>query len=217
MSKLQVSRAKDRHFFIRTYLTEMQIKVILLSHNIQHYAYILHDCDTHKTGDKAGELKEPHYHIILSLYSQNSVQAVNRWFSGFTDNKGMLIQSHVEIAVDRFHCFDYLTHSTKACIEAGDYIYSKSLIVCDDLGFYNGSRTADFDTATLIMIDLMQGVPYEQMMFRYGKNFILNSQKYIDMAYLILKQGSFKPENYGITNEDIYRCKPREMPLYEDI
>ena len=52
MSKLQVSRAKDRHFFIRTYLTELQIKTIILAHNVQHYAYILHDQDLKEDGEK---------------------------------------------------------------------------------------------------------------------------------------------------------------------
>lgn len=212
MSKLQVSRAKDRHFFIRTYLTELQIKMIILAHNVQHYAYILHDQDSKEDGEKV----EPHYHIILSLYNANSLQSVTRWFGGFTDSKGQLVQSRVEVAVDRYHCFDYLTHSTKACIESGSYIYDKSKIVCDDYGFYNGSRSADYDKSTQCLIDLMCGVPYEQLVYRYGRDFILNSQKYIDTAYLILKHGNFNPKNYGITDKDIYRQKPCEIPLYED-
>lgn len=213
MSKLQVSRAKDRHFFIRTYLNENQIKLIILAHNIQHYAYILHDQDIKDDGEKV----EPHYHLILSLYNATSMQSICRWFSGFVDNKGQLVQSRVEIAVDRYHCFDYLTHSTKACIENGDYRYAKSLIVTDNFGFYNGSRESDFDTDTLCLLDMMNGVPYEQLVFRYGRNFILNHQKYMDMAYYILKHGSYKPQNYGITNEDIYQTRPCEIPLYEDI
>ena len=208
----KVSARKDRHFFIRTYLTETQIKLIILAHNIQHYAYILHDSDLKEDGEKV----EPHYHIILSLYNANSLQSVTRWFGGFTDKKGQLVQSRVEIAVDRYHCFDYLTHETKACIESGAHVYSRSLVVTDNYGFYNGSRESEFDTDTQCLIDLMSGVPYDQLVYRYGRNFILNHQKYIDTAYLILKHGSYKPQNYGISNEDIYRTKPSEIPLYED-
>lgn len=212
MSKLQVSRAKDRHFFIRTYLSEIQIKVIITAHNVQHYAYILHDKDLKEDG----KLVEPHYHIVLSLYNKNSVSAVNRWFGGFTDSKGQFIQSRVELAVDRFQCFDYLTHSTKACIESGAYIYDKSLIKCDDFGFFNGSRSADFDKATNIILDLAKGVPYEQMMYRYGREWVINHQKYIDYLCLMYRQESFKPKDWGIYDKEFYHQKPCEIPLYED-
>lgn len=212
MSSLQVSNRKDRHFFIRTYLDEIQIKVIITSHNIQHYAYILHNKDVKENGEEV----EPHYHVLLSLFNKTSARSVNRWFSGFIDNKNQLIQSYVEIAVDRYHCFDYLSHNTKACVESGAYIYDKSLIKCDDYGFYNGSRSADFDSSTNCLLDLIAGVPYQQLVYRYGRDFIMNHQKYIDVACLMYRQECFKPKDWGLYDKDVIGVGPAELSEVQD-
>lgn len=211
-SKNLPSTGRNRHFFVRCYHCELQIKNIIASHNVQHYAYILHDHDLHPNGTP----KEPHYHVILSLYNSNSSNAVARWFKGFTDNKGLLIDNTYCEACDRFSSFDYLTHETKDCIARKDYIYPKSFIVTDDVGFYFANRESDYDTSTNIVLDLVKGTPYLVMMKRYGKNWILNHQKYIDYVCLMYHNECFKPDSYGIYNSEIYGhdC---DLERYEEV
>lgn len=193
------SPTKGRHFFIRTYLSEEQITVLILSHNIQHWAYILHDKDVFTEGDKEGQLKEPHYHIILSLVNANTVSAVSRWFKGYTDSNGLLIQSHIEVCKDRFNAFDYLTHETQTCIERGDFIYSKSLIKSDSLHFFSGkNRSSEVDVVTECFIRFLNGDSYSYLLSVYGKIFIYNFHKFQELASEMHLKHHFDPNDYFI-------------------
>jgi len=201
MARIRSPNFKTRHFFIRTYLSEKQLNNLISSHNIQHYAYIRHDEDITRYEDESGEvvekLVEPHFHVILSLYNANSLSSIKRWFSGWIDDKNMLIQSHCEVADNRFECFDYLTHETLNCRARGDVLYSKSDIVSDCIEFFD-NPDLDVDLSTLILLDMLDGKAYSEMVVRYGKFFIMNFRKFEDIAWAISHGNHFSADKFTL-------------------
>lgn len=98
------------------FLTEEKIKSVLYSYRlIKKFAYIKHDKDKNL---ETGELKKPHFHIVLQLNPDVSVNAIAKWFgisANFVDcPKGR----------DAFiQCCQYLTHESKKEQEAGKHLY----------------------------------------------------------------------------------------------
>lgn len=156
------------------------IDLVLLSHKeqIRVYAYAYHDKDIYLDGDREGEIKEPHYHILLVTYNQHTVSAVRRWFWGFYDSEEKLINTLGQVCKDKYAYYDYLTHSDPQSIAEGKYQYSKDIIVCNDKKHFSGHISSDYDSAQLIITDMLNHTPYEVMWKKYGRDFILNFDKY---------------------------------------
>lgn len=168
--------SRIRCFALSSYLSESQIMSVILSRNIQiqYYAYAYHDKDTFEEGNpRAGELKEPHFHIILYTFNAHSVSAVARWFSGFRDDDGILINTFAEQCYDRFQLFDYLDHSNAP----DKYQYPHSIITSNNFPFFEG-KDDDLDTGNMIIEGMKSGLSYEVLRKRFGTHFILNYNKY---------------------------------------
>ena len=85
--------------------------------DIKDYAWILHDKDT---DSETGELKKPHYHFLIHLYSKQR----GSWFKQFSsDDMGEILHQPCYAPQG---AFDYLTHSSNAAIAEGKYIYDIS-------------------------------------------------------------------------------------------
>lgn len=106
-----------------------------LSHKIvTQYCYILHDKDTYTDDDqdkdttgkiKSGELKPPHYHIVLkTAYNQISVETIAKWF----DIKSNFID--VPKGRGAFEdCAEYLTHENFKQYEILEkYVYPREAV-----------------------------------------------------------------------------------------
>lgn len=196
-----------RTFSCITYLNEMALKIVLFahSHQVRVYAYAYHDKDTYEddiidqeSGEvlhQKGDLKEPHYHVLLVLNNGNTVSAVRRWFYGYEDRDGKEINTLVQISRDKYATFDYLTHNTPECIRQGKYLYPEDIIVSNDINHFRGHYSADLDSAQLIMLDMCRGVPYREMIFKYGRDFILNFEKYKTLATELCWHSNFNPND----------------------
>lgn len=98
------------------FLSEEKIKSVLSSYRlIKRFAYVKHDKDKNL---ETGELKKPHFHIVLQLNPDVSVNAIAKWFgisANFIDcPKGR----------DAFiQCVQYLTHESKKEQDAGKHLY----------------------------------------------------------------------------------------------
>lgn len=168
--------SRPREFGLMSYLSEDQIMKVFLEHHIQirAYAYAYHDMDVFEEGhERAGELKEPHYHIVLYTFNGHSVSAVLRWFMGFKDEEGKNINTFAEKCRDRYYLYDYLDHSNSP----DKYQYDHSIIVSNDFPFFEGKKD-DMDTGNLIIEGLKSGQSYEVLRKRFGTHFILNFNKY---------------------------------------
>lgn len=97
-------------------LSEDKIKNALAHRTIKRYAYILHDKDMYTKEDEendnthiCGDLKPPHWHIVIEMGSnQVEISVIARWL-GITEN-------YVNIAKGNgafLDCCKYLTHEDK--------------------------------------------------------------------------------------------------------
>lgn len=161
-------------FGLVTYLDEASIIKVLLAHTeqIRAYAYALHDKDVYEDDDeRAGELKEAHYHIVICTYNGHSVNAILRWFRGFFDEEGKSINTFSIIYKDKFQAYDYLDHSNAP----DKYQYPHSIVQSNNHDFFN---VEDMDTGNSIIEGMIKGVPYSTLRKRFGTHFVLNFQKY---------------------------------------
>lgn len=87
------NKIKKKNFMIVSNIDHLsidQIEKVLEEHSnqIKDYAYVLHDKDTYSKEDelkdplkKEGELKPPHFHIILRLKIPYTFKSISNWFN----------------------------------------------------------------------------------------------------------------------------------------
>jgi hypothetical protein len=101
------------------FLTEEKIKSVFTSYkNIDKFAYIKHNKDIDQN---TGELKKPHWHIVIKLKTPVPISQVAKWF-GIKEN-------YIEIPKGQnafIQCVQYLTHESAKQQEAGKYLYPDS-------------------------------------------------------------------------------------------
>ena len=165
---------RSRKFSCITYLNETQLNVCLVQHStqIRAYSYAFHDKDAREDGT----LKEPHFHLIIVTYHPCTLSAIRRWFSGYVDSNGD-ITTTAQNCSDVYSMFDFLTHSDKDSKLAGKYQYDKSIIVSNDLNFFNANSRSDYDNILLASEMLLEGYSVRELGQRFGRDFILNYSK----------------------------------------
>lgn len=128
--------AKSRIFNIMQYvchpesgeplLNEEKIKDALAHRTIKRWAYILHDGDVYSALDEEhnpehikGELKPPHWHIVIEMGSnQVEVGVIARWL-GIADNFVDVAKGHGAF----LDCCEYLTHEDEKQQGLGKRLY----------------------------------------------------------------------------------------------
>ena len=94
-----------------------QLDQIIMSTDIIHYAYILHDKDKQPNSD---ELKKPHYHFLVHFERAQR----GAWFKAFnTEDMGLVFVQRCTIPKS---AYNYLIHDTPACKKAGKHLYDPS-------------------------------------------------------------------------------------------
>jgi hypothetical protein len=117
-------------------LSEDNIKIALAHKTIKQWAYILHDKDVYSEVDelsdpshKQGNLKPPHWHIVLNCSQQVEVQTIAKWL-GIEDN---FIDIPKGNGAGKFlDCVEYLTHESVKQQELGKYRYDDSEVVASE-------------------------------------------------------------------------------------
>jgi hypothetical protein len=98
------------------FLTEEKIKSVFTSYkNIDKFAYIKHNKDIDQN---TGELKKPHWHIVIKLKTPVPISQVAKWF-GIKEN-------YIEIPKGQnafIQCVQYLTHESAKQKEVGKFHY----------------------------------------------------------------------------------------------
>lgn len=113
-------------------LNEDTIKVALNHKTIKQWAYVLHDKDVYSEKDemddpnhKQGDVKPPHWHIVLNCTQQVEIQTIAKWF-GIADN---FVDVPKGNGAGKFlDCVEYLTHESAKQQELGKHRYHDSEI-----------------------------------------------------------------------------------------
>lgn len=161
-----IDNKRYRNFSLVTYLKSHQIESVLLQHDrqVKSYAYITHDkCN-----------KEVHAHLLLCLINNTTCNAIQNWFSGFEDEKGLSINTLVQPMHDLYGSFKYLTHETEQAKTEGKYVYNFEDIKGFNLSYFTNTAEQDIDNLTLSVNDLLNGIPLVEVMQTYGRDFIIH-------------------------------------------
>lgn len=161
-----------RSFCLSTYLTKSEVGEILRKHErqIRAYAYIEHDRDVNKDGTP----KPRHIHLLLRTVNGRTVEDIRNWFKGFTDEKGMPVNTLGQEMHDIGSSFEYLTHDTEAAISEGKFRYDSADIVSNDVEYFKGTSERDEDNISLAVMDLCNGIPLREVALKYGRDFIIH-------------------------------------------
>ena len=121
--------------------TQIQEALEKHTNSIKRYAFILHDKDSYTFDDvqqfkerfgvtddsklpKEGELKPPHFHIVLELKNALRLDLIGRWFNVNSN----YVNKSVGMGAFYDNC-EYLLHSNPNQKELGKYEYSTSDVV----------------------------------------------------------------------------------------
>lgn len=165
---------------IITYLQESEFQYALSK--ATHWAYIYHDCDVNDNG----ELKEPHWHILLNFDNARSGNAVLKDFVGYQNTRAYNMDETSPI-----ERYEYLTHLN----DPDKYQYSSSRIVCDNPVYWEHFLPSVRDRTQADFIeDLLQDEELDivYMARKYGRDFIKNYKSYMEFRNEVIIRERFK-------------------------
>ena len=122
-------------------------------------------------GHVAGDLKQPHYHLIIITYNTCTISAVKRWFCGYIDENGP-INTMPEICNDIYAYDDYLCHEDKKSIAEGKFHYNRDNVVYSNCDFFKANEISEYDNSLLAAEMLLKGVPLRTVGKIFGKDII---------------------------------------------
>lgn len=177
---------KSRVLCMMSYLDLAEIEKRLEWHSsqVRYWCCILHDKDK----DENGELKIPHYHIMIETYDPYPVQSVRNWFKGIFDQDGKEVNTLGKIAIDRKSATDYLTH--KNAPEKHQYAETEIHRYSDYIKIALVKPRADEQPSLRIIEDMLDGLTEYELVQRYGREYIINGSKYKETVACFIDEGS---------------------------
>ncbi len=184
----KAKKSSSKAYLDHSLITYAPIDVILQAFryhkdDIKGFAYILHKYDTKDTG----ELKEPHYHILLRLWSRRSLATVRRWFWCLDENGPVNTLNEPLGSVETGYA--YLTHQ----YDPDKYQYSKDSIVVSDRKWFEVDYYANADSATLAYEMSLIGVNPYIIAKRFGRDFIYHQHDIYELRDRTIQHAQSSP------------------------
>lgn len=179
MSNQKIFNPRRRNFALISYVSESELKDTLNCHSddIKHYAYIKHDKDI-----EDNKPVTPHWHIILHFFNPHLMSAVKSWFKQFS-TQNTLVQEVKDLGA----LVEYLTHEDNP----EKYHYSKDDIKTDDRDWLFSCDDVS-STSYDIILSILNGLTYLELAKKYGREFIINHDKYLKFVGLVESQNTLE-------------------------
>ena len=84
------------------------------------------------------------------------------------------IWRHLEEKLHINSSYKYLIHDTEVAKEQGKYVYDKQDIKGYNLSFFEDTSKQEIDNLTLALSDMLDGIPLDEIMKKYGRDFIVH-------------------------------------------
>lgn len=185
---------KSRNHAVESYCSEAELQIVLCKHykHILHFAFILHDKDYFIDGPKAGELKEPHFHIVLHCSNDFKIRQVKGWFDDVSQ-----ANTFDELLLYKTRAYQYLTHSNNP----DKWQYADTEVVTDSKAFWYDKEARSM----CILYDIMHGADELYMCNTYGHEWIIHGSKYKEKAKALQSkvQEPFLVDNKLLSKKDI--------------
>ena len=178
--------------YIPACFCEMIIKE-LLSDYVEHYAICTHDRDSSPI----------HTHVLLKFYrNQSYITSIVEYF-------------HADNISDPIHkvrnCWDYLRHDSKQCRKEGKFQYKMEDVITDSIEFFENFVAKDVDNITLSIIDdILNDVSERELVTRYGRDYVIYRQRYLDCARVIACQ-----ESENLKDIEIHSITENVLAVYD--
>lgn len=163
---------KSRDFSIIGYWNNKKdllktLEELLEKYNLKYYAFIEHSKDS----------SERHFHVALVFYNQRRLTSVRGMF------KDLEFNVLVQYAVDKYKLVNkYFTHTDKASVEAGKETYNYSEIHSNGLEHFQAKNEEEHEKTLNILQDISDGISPYELARRYGRDLVLNFEKYFSFA-----------------------------------
>ena len=161
-----------------------------------NYLFIVHDKDRFKDVDGVIKPKTPHIHTYLSVRRELSFLKLSRdlsFLAPLVDGVPVftvLPENIRQIDGSLSDCFDYALH-TKFRDDIEHFNYNRSELHYTNLRFFTKSRQSNNKGADIV-IDLLNGVSLYDMMIKYGRDFIIHYNQYMEFVYQLRNNSNSK-------------------------
>lgn len=203
-------------FFVTAYITDEMVKEFAEKEydRIRYMSAMYHDKDVYTEKDeekdpkhKAGTSKKPHFHVVINTTTNVSLSAMqSRWDACmFQDEKGDLL-CYCETTHNAQRAEDYQEHKHNP--EKHQYPSENRVILVGEHSAVENSRPKDKapqepkkDNTFEILEQLAQGVSKWTLAKKYGRDYILNANKY-DYLLAQLNPVEMRQAYHGMTESD---------------
>lgn len=173
---------RTRRFCISSYIDPTSLEAFVSSLPwVQHWAMTTHNRDI----NAYGTLKDVHTHILLYTYETKTASAIKKKFDNFsreiyqgTDTEPQ--NTLVQVCHDMASQWRYLIH--KDDLDKAQYDPCERK--CDNFSYWNkleysnGLTDSKSNIALAIVNDILDGTPTMTMIERYGREYIINCERY---------------------------------------
>lgn len=191
---------KDRWFSCVTYCPEDVVKKVIETKRayIRSWAYIIHDKEN-----------DIHIHVLLRTYQSYTFKAIMHWFDDCREAV-CSANTFVQKIIDKSAAYDYLTHK----YEPDKVHYEEDNIVGQNINDFSEAEQSK-DSSFEIIQDMLKGVPYRSLAFKYGRDFIYHHKAYNDVVKEI-KYQEMKEINKHKVN-DLNQEFDYDIPMFESL
>lgn len=169
---------RSREFSLIVYMSSTELRNCIASlqlyHNLKHFAFIMHDKDKKEDGTP----KEPHYHLYLYFTNARELKGTYWLIKSYTKSNVM-----IEAVRDRYTLVnEYFIHKDNP----EKYQYNKDEIIMDDEGFFRGTK--EENRTVELLQDIINGTSLLEMATKYGRDYIINRERYESYARELKKE-----------------------------
>lgn len=196
---------KTRKYFIRSYLTEEQLKNIIEKNLsiIYRWAYAYHDKDKHDDGTN----KEKHVHLFIEFTQPYAISKPRNLLKNLIDEKGKEMNHFIEpCKKTTAHCIQYLIHKG----HDQKYQYNTDIIQSYNIDIdymlsLDLSKTDGDNTFDIVSQLVEKGFTHTNLLnlaSTYGKDFVYHYTAYEKLAKQIISSRTEEALTFCYPNAD---------------
>lgn len=163
----------------------------------RHWAYCHHDKDFKVTDEGERVAKEPHTHIIVTFEHEISLKRIREHIGSEANTLGQTLRNTTYDGKESLRgLWRYLIHEGEN--PEDKHVYDEQERICDDIDYW--TRRCDEEARTLFKNESFfedltsEEFSFEVMGRKYGRDFIKNSNRYLEYRRQVLSERSYTEE-----------------------
>lgn len=180
------TKLTGENFDVVTYLPINVVLTLLSSPKscVERYILIEHNKVDDLYDRNLHTMKKEHIHIVISFIGRHRASSLVNMFNT-TEVRRIDTSQQLKGSIL------YLTHESTKAIAQGKVKYAKSKLISNDILYFDKvvKETTDKTNSALQIIDMiLMGIPHREMVAYFGRDYVINLDRYKNMAKLISEQ-----------------------------